>query len=395
MIENKEVLENVIVPLNEIESVMTTSDYYRSIDAIRKFKISDLRNILKFHKKKLHDLCDQFGTKTQKTFRKKMCNRIHDFALVGNKSVLLDRVRRFFQQDSIVTNIQRVVRGFFVRIANKIRGPALKNREMCNNDSDFCSLEPVNEIDTKDFYSYTTDKNYTYGFDINSIMVFLKKRARFENPYTRENMNHCIPMIKKLYRINQMQNPSERIHRQEQRIQHARQLENRIHTQYSRRRTNTLILPILPENYNSEEMSEKIREIRRSPVDTRIQNIFMEIDQLGNYTDSSWFSQLDRIEYIRCFRVLRDIWNYRSRLSFHVKIKICPLWDPFISTNGNYADMDYDQARNVCLTAMEDLVYMGIDTDARMLGSFQVLTSLTLVSGRARTAMPWLYESIF
>jgi len=57
--------------------------------------------------------------------------------------------------------------------------------------------------------------------------------------------------------------------------------------------------------------------------------------------------------------------------------------------------MDYDQARNVCLTAMEDLVYMGIDTDARMLGSFQVLTSLTLVSGRARTAMPWLYESIF
>ena len=52
MIENKEVLENVIVPLNEIESVMTTSDYYRSIDAIRKFKISDLRNILKFHKKK-------------------------------------------------------------------------------------------------------------------------------------------------------------------------------------------------------------------------------------------------------------------------------------------------------------------------------------------------------
>jgi len=392
MIENKEVLENVIVPLNEIESVMTTSDYYRSIDAIRKFKISDLRNILKFHKKKLHDLCERFGTKTQKAFHKKMCNRIHDFALVGNKSVLLDRVRRFFQQDSIVTNIQRVVRGFFVRIANKIRGPALKNREMCNNDSDFCSLEPVNDIDTKDFYSYTTDKNYTYGFDINSIMVFLKKRVRFENPYTRENMNHCIPMIKKLYRINQMQNPSDRPFKQEQRIQHARQSENRIQTQNIRRRTNSLVLP---ENYNSEEMSEKIRGIRRNPIDTRIRNLFMEIDQLGNYTDSSWFSQLDRIEFIRCFRLLRDIWNYRSRLSFHIKIKICPLWDPFISVNGNYADMDYDQARNVCLTAMEDLVYMGVDTDARMLGSFQVLTSLTLVSGRARTAMPWLYESIF
>lgn len=392
MIDNKEVLENRIVPLNEIESVMTTSDYYRCIDAIQKLKISDLRAILKFHKKKLHDLCERFGTKTGKAFHKKLCNRIHDFALVGNKSVLLDRVRNFFRQDSIVTNIQRFVRGFFVRISNKLRGPALKNRDMCNNDSDFCSLEPIKEIETKDFYSYTTDNNYTYGFDINSIIVFLKRRGRFENPYTRESMNHCIPMIKKLHRINQMQNPSDRILKQEQRIQSARQPENRIQTQHNRRRTNSLVLP---ENYNSEEMTEKIREIRRRPMDTRIQNLFMEIDQLGNYTDSSWFSQLDRIEYIRCFRLLRDIWNYRSRLSFHVKIKICPLWDPFISVNGNYTDMDYDQARNVCLTAMEDLVYMGVDTDARMLGSFQALTSLTLVSGRARVAMPWLYESIF
>ena len=72
----------------------------------------------------------------------------------------------------------------------------------------------------------------------------------------------------------------------------------------------------------NEEMSEKIRGIRRNPIDTRIRNLFMEIDQLGNYTDSSWFSQLDRIEFIRCFRLLRDIWNYRSRLSFHIKIKI-------------------------------------------------------------------------
>lgn len=392
MIDNKGVLENTIVPLNTPVLPMTSNDYSVCMDRIKKLKISDLRNILKLNKKKMHDHCDRFVTKTQKIFHKKLCNRIHDFALVGNKSILLDRVTHFFRQDLMVSNIQRVVRGYFVRLVNKLRGPALKNRNICNNDSDFCSLEPLNELDIKCFYSYTTDNNYTYGFNIDSIISFLKKRRNLINPYTREDMNHCIPFIKKLYRLNQMQNPSERIVQYEQRIQRAREPENRVHSQNIRRRTNSLILP---ENYNSEEMSEKIREIRRGSIDTRIQNLFMEIDQLGNYTESDWFSGLDRIEYIRCFRLLRDIWNYRSRLSFHVKIKICPLWDPFISITGNCVDLDYTQARNTCLTAMEDLVYMGIDTDARMLGSFQVLTSLTLVSSRARVALPWLYESIF
>ena len=40
------------------------------------------------------------------------------------------------------------------------------------------------------------------------------------------------------------------------------------------------------------------------------------------------------------------------------------------------------------------MVYMGIDADHRNLGAFHILTALTIVSIPARTAMPWLYESI-
>ena len=57
--------------------------------------------------------------------------------------------------------------------------------------------------------------------------------------------------------------------------------------------------------------------------------------------------------------------------------------------------MSGEDIAKMCVNVMEDMVYMGIDTDSRILGTFQVLTALTFVSTRARIAMPWLYESLF
>lgn len=392
MIEHTDGLENTLVPTNESVSIMSTHDYYECTNAINKLKISDLRNIIKHYKKGIYDHCERFVTKSQKNAHKQLCNRIHDFALVGNKSVLLERVVQFFRQDFVVGRIQRVVRGYFVRLANKLRGPAMKNRDVCKNASDFCTLEPLAEIHVMNFYSYTTNDQFTYGFDIDSLMNFIRKRGRFENPYTRENMIQYIPHIKKLFRLNRLNSPFKQPTKTEPHIPPPHIAEPQTYTQTTRRQVNSIVLP---DTYNSAEMTEHMREIRTGSVESRIHNLFMEIDHLGNYTDSNWFSRLERSEYIRCFRLLRDIWNYRSRLSFHIKLRICPLWDPFIGINGNYAEMNYIQSRNMCLTVMEDLVYMGVDTDAKTLGSFQVLTSLTFVSIQAREALPWLYESIF
>jgi hypothetical protein len=47
-----------------------------------------------------------------------------------------------------------------------------------------------------------------------------------------------------------------------------------------------------------------------------------------------------------------------------------------------------------CLIVFENMVYSGIDEDHRKLGTFHALSGLTMVSIPARTAMPWLYESI-
>jgi hypothetical protein len=148
---------------------------------------------------------------------------------------------------------------------------------------------------------------------------------------------------------------------------------------------------ILRDNYN------KIIEMRRKPIETRIQELFMEIDQLGNYTQSAWFSNLQRHEYIVLYRNLYDIWSFRGQLSNEIKNNICPLFDPFteIFTQPIYQNQILEeQIKSACLTIIENLVYSGIDEDHRKIGTLHALTALTLVSRNARNAMPWLYESV-
>jgi hypothetical protein len=43
---------------------------------------------------------------------------------------------------------------------------------------------------------------------------------------------------------------------------------------------------------------------------------------------------------------------------------------------------------------IENLVKSALDIDNKMLGTFYVLSALTLVSQQARDAMPWLYEAV-
>ena len=171
--------------------------------------------------------------------------------------------------------------------------------------------------------------------------------------------------------------------------------EDHIQAQNIRRRTNSNFN--FPENYNQQEVSQKIRNMRTMNIDLRVKSLFSELDELGNYTNQNWFTSLNFGEYIRLFRIMKDIWNYRSRTPFLVKLRICPLWDPFANINDLplYQRTTYSHVKCLCVTVMEDLIYMGIDRDHKMLGAFQILTALTIISTGARQAMPYLYESLF
>jgi hypothetical protein len=390
--------------------ILTPGDYLKKKIDLDKYKITDLREILRYYKSimQYRSIRNPYTTVQLKKIKAQ-----YDFALSGNKKVLIDRIESYFKKDISSVAIQKRMRGIITRHTLLLRGPGLKNRNECVNKSDFYTLEPVDEITVENFFSYRDGKGFVYGFDIDSLKTLIKSKIHsIKNPYNRENMDFILPDIQKIVRctpfIHNTGNPSIHIipirtisndppsNQNRNQNQNHIQNQNQINNNYNNNQ-------ITPRNLTAEFISHvadtmtRMRQIRERPIQDRITALFMEVDQLGNYTQSSWFSQLEPRDYIRYFRTLFDIWNYRAQLSFQTKQKICPIHDPFINVMYNriqYNNLSANELQNLCLTVMEDLVYSGVDTDSRMIGTFHMLSALTVVSIPARSNLMWLYESI-
>ena len=98
-----------------------------------------------------------------------------------------------------------------------------------------------------------------------------------------------------------------------------------------------------------------------------------------------------------------DIWHSRISVILNVdKRKICCLFDPFhiiyrrtiIYSREHHDDCLYTM-RILAITVIENMIYQSIDEEYSKIGALHCLTGLTVVSSNARTAMPWLYESIY
>jgi hypothetical protein len=136
---------------------------------------------------------------------------------------------------------------------------------------------------------------------------------------------------------------------------------------------------------------------RQQSIQTRVDRIFTEIDRLGNYTQSTWFTDLTHLQYARLYRSLYDIWNYRGQLSQELKMQICPFHGPFegiFPTTVRHLDLSLDDLKSACLIVFENMIYSGISNEIRQIGVMHSLTALTVVSSSARYALPWLYESM-
>ena len=348
----------------ETKYILSYQEYNKNPFVLAKFKLPELKSIARSFK----------------------------LLVSGNKRTLYDRIQKYFEKCSYIIKIQKVFRGFLLRLLNKICGEARKNRTVCVNDSDFYSLEPLKEIPIENFFSFQIGK-FIYGCNILSLVHLMKTKTVIKNPYNRENIpGEVIKDILRVYGLIK--------------IIYGLPKDAPILSNYSilhvpTRATNE-ILPSglqsgLPSGY-IEELQAKMRIIREKPVNLRIQELFMEIDQLGNYTSPLWFSSLSLREYIRFFRTLYEIWTFRGGLTREVKSAICVLNDPFIEIRRqriNIHESPLDVVCNCCLQIMESMVYCGIDIEYKKIGALHVLTALTNVSIGARTSLNWLYESIF
>ena len=343
-------------------------------------------NTIEFNKYKLPELKDAL--------------KKYNLKISGKKEVLIERLETHFNKTFNIIKLQRFFRGWIVRYLLKLKGPALKDLSLCVNDSDFVTMEPLNEMSKDVFYSYKDSKDFIYGFDITSLIKMLQKKNKIENPYNREKLNTAIlTQIKTLYNLSFLVYPhfkdeNERLQNQNNYRQTVqRPVQNTMNNRFNHEQNRINTIETTPEMTNRQN---RLLEIREKPLNERINHLFTEIDSLGNYTNSSWFTNLDIRKYILFYRTLYDIWFFRSNLSREVRNYICPNQNPFdgVFPRTTYNELSLPQIQTACLTTIENIVYLGINDDYRKIGTFHVLSAITMVSNEARQALPWLYESV-
>jgi hypothetical protein len=214
---------------------------------------------------------------------KRMC-RFYKQKVSGNKKELITRMYNFLKYSFFAISLQKVVRGWQRRRYFKLSG--IKNIQQSTNDTDFLTLESINEIPYYQFFSYKDKDGFVYTFNIKSLYnLLLKTEGDLKNPYNRNEFpKNIIQNMRKFIKLSNI-------------------FKEPIHIQLKD---------------ETAEMSSKKK------IALKTLSIFHRIDTFGHITDTSWFLSLGRSGLVRYIRELYDIWDYRANLSSQTKVSICP-----------------------------------------------------------------------
>lgn len=288
----------------------------------------------------------------------KIIAKYYKLSMTGNKQVLTQKIFKFLQQSNYAVKIQSLFRRYLQKAYNFTHGPGFLDRTMCNNATDFYTMDEMNEIPLEQFFSYKDVDGFIYGFDILSLYnLIITGGKEALNPYNRKLLpDNTVSYIRNKIRLS-----------------------------------NILKIPIdivIDKQIPTHDLERRI--------EMRALTLFQDIDSLGNYSNSEWFTSLDRQSLIRYLRELMDIWNYRAQLSSNVKNEICPPnGDPLRNTSmGQVYNLTLESLQQFILGIMENLVSNGINRDSKALGAYYVLAPLTLVNNNAAEFLPWLYQSV-
>jgi hypothetical protein len=365
---------------------------------------------------------------------KEMCTIIQrDFdykkiKMSGTKSELRQNVYNFYHHTLHCIKIQLKFHSFLRRKLNKLRGPALNDREICVNETDFYSLDPIRDIPNQQFFSYEEiakeedrKKSCYYGFDIASIYNLilsdngveneyaLSRRLIFNesnNPYNRNKLPHNV--VRDILKIIKLDRILSRKRVIKTKKMTKNQMMNNNNNNYEYDNNN-----YVAENDNNNNavmgsggggMNIALPQDVLTPHQRFRQHVlrlFQTINALGHYSDPEWFVALTYEQHITFLRELIDIWNYRAELSPQVRRTIYPPYgDPFPHyvlgwvTHQFYIYLSPENIININLTVIERFINSAVSEADRCLGSNFILCALTLVSIPAREALPWLYQSV-
>jgi hypothetical protein len=342
--------------------------------------IENSKNIKEYKKAKKNKIsesnftipeCSEFIFILQNNYNLNQLKKIakhYKIKLSGNKNELNNRIYSHLMTYYYSSIIQKNARKYIIQKYIKLNNHSIIKKKECLNDTDFLTMENLSDLPIYKFFTYFDRQDQKlYGFDIISIYnLFIKskreKQDYVNNPYTNIKF------------------PSELFIRINNFIKLSKMLGFSI-------------------NLNSID-EENEHTIDEDDIEGRIKEIFNTIDSHGNYTCSSWFTELNNRQLVKFIKELQDIWCYRAQLTEETKRKVCPPHgNPFRSSYITHRPIQLLNINDTFLQkftieVIENMINHSIDRDSSALGCLYVLGALTLVSPDAANSLSWLYQSV-
>ena len=129
-IEPEQLLNNFKSSIKTVipNNILKSSDFFNQNIKLEKYKMPELKDILKFYKTTVNFSREN----SYSSLEIRMIKNKYDFSLNGKKEDLITRIKTFFNKEKSAILIQSLVRKYIVKTEMLLRGPALKNRKICN-----------------------------------------------------------------------------------------------------------------------------------------------------------------------------------------------------------------------------------------------------------------------
>jgi hypothetical protein len=280
-------------------------------------------------------------------FRKPLGRRLR--ALTGLSAKSLRTMVTEIVRERMLKILGRTILWWWSRYQKKEKGIVWFDKSLSENPTELISMDLIEEIPSPFFISITEAQSKRYTFDVRNF-GFLKAQG-FVNPYNRKPLT-----------------PSS-VETMRKRVTH-----------------------LISRGYQMDGVFE--RHVPRSPQEKmrlRAIDIFHAMDELGNYTNTSWFFSLTPSQLKLWYKNAEDIWNYRCELSLSRKMEINQQMNSFrLKVVDVYSMVDTMQLQNVVLDEIEKLVNNGINKSERSLGAMYVLTAFAELLPEVALCYPWL-----
>ena len=243
------------------------------------------------------------------------------------------------------------------RIQSVFRGWNIRRRSKPNNVEDCGTLEKLFLIPIEYYIQYQdASDNLWYGFDIRTLESIMASNHPV-NPYNTKELKHNEKLI----------------------------------ANYAHKKSF-----LLDSNRKMSHDSPKLTEHQK--FSQFVVRVFQKFDELGQYTDTEWFTMLSLEQLKHFYHLANDMFDYRAQLTDEMKKNIVKnglIFHNFKSTLSKFRNVHTRILQVEILREMERVVDEGVDKEFKILGMNLILSALVEVSHRASLAIPHFVQSTF